>query len=418
MHPSKYKLIIILIMFLTAEVVDTALASDIPIEAMKASTARILCKSVFTSRIGSGSGFIVGTGEHVVTNQHVIECADSGGKVIVIQNREHFLEASIVWKSAEKDLAVLKVKGRIGGTVPSFATSDMVGDAQTVYAMGFPGAADLNRESLFNVKITKGIISSRTTIEGLKIYQTDAAINSGNSGGPLFNEFGQVIGINFLKPSRAGIEGIGYAIQVDELLPELDRLGISYLKATSVEKPEPPTPVARSAQSAPSAGNNATLSPDQAAIGLYLAIGISIALGAVAIFALITKRKKEMVGRLTDRENIQSAGSVGKQPVLIGVSGPFAGNEVQVGLDPIAIGRDPKQCQLVFPCDVVDVGRLHCVVRFDTTRIAFILEDRNSTNGTFLGSGVRLASGRACLIAPGGRFYLADPHNMFEVMLI
>jgi pSer/pThr/pTyr-binding forkhead associated (FHA) protein len=89
-----------------------------------------------------------------------------------------------------------------------------------------------------------------------------------------------------------------------------------------------------------------------------------------------------------------------------------------MGLDPITIGRDPKQCQLVFPGDVASVGRLHCVVRFDKTRGAFILEDRNSTNGTFLGNGMRLSPGTAYQIAHGGKFYLADPSNMFQVMLV
>jgi len=418
-------------MLLVAMVAGAASASDIPIEAMKASTVRILCKSPFFFGVGSGSGVIVGNGDHVVTNHHVIKCAANGGEVIVIQNREQRFRASVVWKSAQKDLAVLRVLGTIGGAVPAFATSEMVGDAQTVYAMGFPGAADLSKESLFQVKITKGIISARTTIDDLRVYQTDAAINSGNSGGPLFNESGQVVGINFLKASESGIQGIGYAIQVDELLPELDRLGISYRKASADGKPDAPTPVAPSASSKPTPGNKILPSGGQSSPVLYLAIGIAIALSAGTLFVTTTKRGKEMAhgaytrgrnvitrnhpGGCAPRENLPPAG---KRPVLLGVSGTFAGNEVRMGVEPIAIGRDPKQCQLVFPGNVANVGRLHCVVRFDPTRSAFILEDRNSTNGSFLGNGVRLASGRACQIAHGGKFYLADPCNMFEVRLV
>ena len=417
-------------MLLIVKVGETACASDVPIELMKASTVRILCKSTFPPGISSGSGFIIGTGDHVVTNHHVIGCADSGGKVIIIQNKEQPFQGSIVWESVAKDLAVLRVQGTIGGAVPAFATSEMVGDAQTVYVMGYPGDADLNRESLLQVKITKGIISARTTIDGVKIYQTDAAINSGNSGGPLFNESGQVVGINFLKVFKVGVSGIGYAIQADELLPELDRLGISYRKASVGGKPDAPTAI-RSTPSIPIPGNKTLPPGDQSSPLLYLTIGIAIVLSAIAIFVAITKRGKEIAhgvytrGRdvITrnhpgGRPSKESVPPVGKRPVLLGVSGTFAGNEVRLGIDTIAIGRDPKRCQLVFPGDAADVGRLHCVVRFDQTRGAFVLEDRNSTNGTFLGNGVRLAPGSACQIAHGGKFYLANPRNMFEVRLV
>lgn len=418
-------------MLLATMVIGGASASDVPIEAMKASTVRILCKSAFSSDIGSGSGVIVGAGDYVVTNHHVIECAGSGGDVMVIQNRGQRFQASVVWKSTAKDLAVLRVKGRIGGTVPAFATSEMVGDAQTVYAMGFPGAADLSRDSLFQVKITKGIISARTTVEGLNIYQTDAAINGGNSGGPLFNESGQVVGINFLKASKEGIEGIGYAIQADELLPELDRLGISYRKASADGKPDAPTAIAPSLPFVPAPEQEVLPLGGQSLPLHFLAIVLAIGISVLAIFVTLTKRRKEVAqgtytrGRdvitqnppadLAPRANLSA---VGKQPFLLGVSGVFAGNEVKMGSDPVAIGRDPKQCQLVFPADVNDVGRLHCVVRFDQTSSAFILEDRNSTNGTFMGNGVRLTPGKTCPVAHGGRFYLADPGNMFEVRLV
>ena len=430
--PSKYKCIIFTIILLAAQTAWTVSASEVPIDGMKASTVRILCKSALSFGLGSGSGVIVGSGDYVVTNHHVIECADSGGEVLVIQNREKRFQASIVWKSAAKDLAVLQVKGTIGGAVPAFATSEMVSDAQTVYAMGFPGDADLSKESLFQVKITKGIISARTTIDNIKIYQTDAAINSGNSGGPLFNESGQVVGINFLKASKAGVEGIGYAIQADELLPELERLGISYRKASGDGKVNAPALLTPAAPSTTTPENKTTLpSGDGLSPLLYLAIGIAITLSAIAIFVTITKQGREMAhgaytrgrnaivrnhrGGRVPRENLPP---VGKRPVLLGVSGAFAGNEVSMGAEPIAMGRDPKQCQLVFPGDVTAVGRLHCVVRFDEVRSAFILEDRNSTNGTFLGNGERLASGKACLIGHGGKFYLADPRNMFEVKMV
>ena len=409
--------------------IDSAMAAlaEIPIEAMKAATVRILCKSSF-SGVGSGSGVIVGVGDHVVTNSHVIECVDSGGDLIVIQSKEQRHSAKVIWKSDEKDLAVLQLDGTIAGTLPSFTTSAMVSDAQTVYALGFPGAADLSRDSLFQVKITKGIISARTTFQGLKVYQTDAAINGGNSGGPLFNEAGQVIGINFLKAAKEGVEGIGYAIQADELIPELDRLNIPYRKANVSGQPDPPTPVSPSPkqrneplQQAPFIDKQSSLSPV-----LYLAIGIAIALSGIAIFLTSTQRGKDIakrsryvMTRTYSGKNMPNKPSLfnGTRPVLLGISGTFAGNEIRMKTEPLTFGRDPKQCQIVFSPDITEVGRLHCTLTYNGSRCAFILRDMKSTNGTFLGSGERLKPGAACQISHGGRFYLANPRNMFEVRL-
>jgi hypothetical protein len=420
-------------MFIFASLVGSA-SSDVPIDAMKACTVRVLCKPAHSSDIGFGSGVIIGNGDHVVTNHHVVGCANSAGELFIVQSKEQRFRASVLWKSNVKDLAVLRVEGTIGGAVPAFATSDMVSDAQTVYAMGFPGAADMSKESVFQVKITKGIISARTTIDGLKVYQIDASINSGNSGGPLFNEFGQVIGINFLKSYGVGIQGIGFAIQSDELLPELDKLGISYRKASTGGQPDAPIAIVPSTPSTPVQIPEIETIPqeeDHTPSLLFIAIGIAIVLSVIAIIVALTKRGKEMArvtytrgrdaitrnrpGNRALRENLPKAGT---RPVLLGISGIFAGNEIRMGNDPIAIGRDPKQCQLVFPGDATGIGRIHCMVRFDKTRGTFILEDRNSTNGTFLGNGVRLAPGKAFQIAHGGKFYLADSRNMFKVMLV
>jgi len=105
-----------------------------PIEGMKACTVRIICKSPLGVS-GTGSGVLVGNGSHVVTNNHVVACVDKGYELTVIQSS---LGASVLWKSEDKDLAVLQMNGTVGGAVPAFATSNQVQDADTVYALGFP----------------------------------------------------------------------------------------------------------------------------------------------------------------------------------------------------------------------------------------------------------------------------------------
>jgi len=417
MHLIHHYITILALILLPA----TTLAEGVPIEQMKASTVRIVCKQMFGGT-QIGSGVITGAGDRIITNNHVIECAEKGGEITVIQSKDQRLTATVLWKSAAKDLAVLHLNGSIGGAVPAFATSDMVSDAQTVYAMGFPGDADLSRDSLFQVKITKGIISARTVVEDLKIYQTDAAINGGNSGGPLFNESGQVVGINFLKISKAGTGGIGYAIQVDELLPELDSLGIPYRRANGQKAPDAPVQVAPSAplQTSPSQDKSV---PTGTSPWLYLAVGLAIILGAVAIFLSSTEKGRQIYAREFTKKGsggtpADNSPPTGKRPVLLGVSGAFTGNDIRMGVETLSIGRDPQQCQLVFPKDSEGVGRLHCTVRFDETRKAFILTDINSTNGTFMGNGERMAAGSSSQIGDGGRFYLASQRNMFEVRLV
>jgi hypothetical protein len=393
-------------------------AETTPIALMKASTVRVLCKQTIGGT-STGSGVITGAGDHVITNHHVVECADSGGEVVVIQSSEQRLSASVLWKSADKDLAVLRLAGSIGGAVPSFATSDMVSDAESVYAMGFPGDADMSKESLFQVKISKGIISAKTKVDSLNVYLTDTAINSGNSGGPLFNESGQVIGINFMKAKKVGTEGIGYAIQADELLPELDRLGISYRKATAQNTPDAPVTVAPSAPAKSPEPPATNQQPSQTGIPswIYFAVAAAIVLSGGALF-LSTSQKKRSNGADPAESTVPNIPPAGSRPVLLGVSGTFAGNEIRLTTETISIGRDPQQCQLVFPKETIGVGRLHCAIRFDETRKAFILTDRNSTNGTFSGNGERLPAGSSIQISHGGRFYLASPGNQFEVRLV
>lgn len=209
--------------------IQTAGAIDkLPIEKMKACTTRVVCTTPYEG--SSGSGVVVGDGSFVLTNHHVISCVNRGGRVIVVRGTEEEYEASILWMSEEKDLAILSFYETLSSFVPSFATSDMVKEADTVFALGFPGAADITQDSQYQVKFTKGIISSRTNLGDVrKIYQTDAAINSGNSGGPLFNDRGQVVGINFAKIHGNYTEGIGYAVQIDEVLPVLRDYDIPYV---------------------------------------------------------------------------------------------------------------------------------------------------------------------------------------------
>lgn len=99
---------------------------------------------------------------------------------------------------------------------------------------------------------------------------------------------------------------------------------------------------------------------------------------------------------------------------LKGVSGHFAGQEVDFSTGSVTIGRDPRLCQVVFPQSETDISRKHCTLRYDEASNTFTLEDFSS-NGTFLSSNQKLEQGKPVTLKPGDRFYVSDPKHVFEV---
>jgi serine protease Do len=168
---------------------------------------------------GAGSGWIIDANGLVVTNNHVVEGASS--VTVTLEDGRTFL-AKAVYNDAFSDLAVIKIDVQ---NLPEAKLGDSallrVGD--WVVAIG-------NSLGL-GISATKGIVSatgvSVTESAGNTLYnliQTDAAINPGNSGGPLVNLAGEVIGINSVKISDVGVEGMGYAISMEEAQPILKQL--------------------------------------------------------------------------------------------------------------------------------------------------------------------------------------------------
>ena len=169
---------------------------------------------------GSGSGIIITTSGYIVTNQHVISGAS---EISVILNSGEELAATLVGEDEKTDIAVLKVETDKELTSATLGDSSAVEVGELAVAIGNP----LGQE--FAGSVTAGVISAvnRTmTIDNrtYNLLQTDAAINSGNSGGALINKYGEVIGINSVKLSQAGVEGLGFAIAISEVKPIIDDL--------------------------------------------------------------------------------------------------------------------------------------------------------------------------------------------------
>ena len=181
----------------------------------------------------TGSGIIISEDGYIVTNNHVVDSSSSNSyyelskatSIKIKLNSDTYgddatYDAVVVGQDSQTDLAVLKIEKK-GLTAAEFADSNQAVVGEFVMAVGSPLGLDTT--------VTQGIISAvnrEVESDGTKYtcIQTDAAINSGNSGGALINSDGKVIGINTLKLSGTGVEGIGFAIPINSATDVISQL--------------------------------------------------------------------------------------------------------------------------------------------------------------------------------------------------
>lgn len=420
MLSSRFLTLILILSFAWA----TPANADSLTEAMRLSTVPVVCL-VSPSNVGTGSGFLVAEGKHVVTNRHVIACTDEGGKVGIMAANGELVPAAVLWQSAAKDLAILRIEKNPGGQAVAFATRSAMDERDKVIVAGYPGAALRSTRDFGRVSFAEGIISKFTELDSpegtVRHIQITAPVNPGNSGGPLFNEFGQVVGINVQKSMTSVLvvdpsapqgvrqervplgEGVAWAILSDELLVELDRLHLPF--------------------NATRARSNAFTAEFGRQPILFTIMGLTMGLAMVAVGLLLNRRGRAVIkdavtrGRGLVTQRVATPGKAASKPVLRGITGPYANASVPLDEDQIAIGRDASICQLVMPAETTDIGRRHCTVRWDKVNAVFLLEDCWTTNGTFLDNGDRIDAAMPRRLKPGERFYLTNRHYQFEVAL-
>ena len=179
-----------------------------------------------TIALGLGSGVIISEDGYILTNWHVVGEKYSNCYVTLEDGKEY--NGSVVWADSNIDLAILKIDAYKLNYM-ELADSDNIYLGQNVYAIGNPVGFEFQRT------VTKGIISginrtlkidddndSTNSAYMEDLIQTDSTINEGNSGGPLINEKGKVIGINSVKLKSA--EGMGFAVPVNIVKPILEKL--------------------------------------------------------------------------------------------------------------------------------------------------------------------------------------------------
>lgn len=175
----------------------------------------------------SGSGIIISEDGYILTNNHVINSSSSNNNLyyqiteannlkVTLYNDDTKYDAKVIGSDSQTDLAVIKIE-KTGLTAAELGDSDSVQVGEFAMAVGNPlGLQSSISCGIISAKNREVPDSSSNTI--YRVIQTDAAINSGNSGGALVNADGKVIGINTLKLSGTGIEGIGFAIPINSTI--------------------------------------------------------------------------------------------------------------------------------------------------------------------------------------------------------
>lgn len=388
---------VLLAALLLAMVPLNALAADNPVPKAKQAVVCIVSgigyqngkPYTYDGYYGTGTGFGVGrSGEDAqifVTNNHVIsdnQYNPYDQVYIFVDNANLYDESSVVpcrilYADPQVDLAIIQAEAPIPGvgTLPLRSAKEIkTGD--DVYALGFPAIADeladSNHYTVDDITVTDGIVSRRLQIGGVDYMAHTAKINHGNSGGPLIDTAGNVVGINTL--GIADVENADlrcYAFDIDYAIDVLEQLELPYTKA---------------------AGNVGGLSLAAAA-----AIGVGIAVVLVLAVVLLLRKKQS-----------------GKVPkVLIqAICGPLQGQSWEL-LTSLSIGRNPGE-NIVLPPDTSGISRRHCLIARRGNQVT--VTDLDSSYGTFL-NGSRITANQPVAVPNGAVLSLASNAVQFRLLI-
>lgn len=367
--------------------------------------------------VAGGSGTCWGVGrpgepvEYFVTNGHVVQYAyvmpkqdpSYTGQVTVVYSgaENDFVTAQVVYYSSpeEKDIAILKVPSPTDKRISlPLRPSDTVEAGEQAYALGYPAVsdalADNIRYDVEDVTITDGIISKRTTVVGAsyEAFQINVDVNPGNSGGPLVDERGNVIGVNTsglvtsIGDQVQVATSVNYASIADQLIRILNEEGIEY-----------------------------TLMGEYTWMLYTFGILGVLALAGAIVLLVQEKRAPALAGGASRAGGAAKGGPMSRKPVIRGVTGKYNGQSFDLSRGKVVIGRDPNVCNLVYDKGTPGISSNHCQVVYDANSDCFLLTDNGSTYGTFLGNGKKLTASVAERLTAGDTFYLCDNTNRFVV---
>lgn len=393
---------------------------------------------------GWGTCFFVGNpkegAEYLITNHHVIELFLERGKgeyveamvdgeqvifkyiVRVYYDSKNYDEAYVVDYNKSKDIALLKLAAPTNEkkAIPLCSpTEDMVGS--TVYCVGYPGLSEnlyidaVSSWGKSDMSVTTGTIGRFVTTSGTGVrrIQTDAAIQHGNSGGPMVNGKGSVIGINTAYVGNE-YEINYYAVSIDEAISMLNANGVSFVTESDMKK-----------------GNlfgKLTSNPKLLIIICVAAAGVVLLVAVLAVIGRKGKSKSVAAGSTEGRSPAQPQADVipmpvqpaapAKRAVVRSMSAQHNGMCFPVGGTPILVGRDTVNCTIVYREGTPGVSGRHCSIEWDPRTEEFLVTDLRSTYGTFLMDGQKLQQNVPYHCKAGECICIGEKTNVLRVEVL
>lgn len=413
-----------------------------------------------------GSGFAIGNAgeavQYIVTNAHVVLDDTAAGirsldplnanvnvssqkasEVLVYfsYGANDFMRAQIYLVDEARDICVLKLPQATDKRKPlTICKSTDINMDDDFAALGFPADSDLLMDStalsydISDVTSTRGAVSRQTTDEsGRNVYQVDIDISPGNSGGPLVNSNGEVVGINtFSITNLQSGHSLNYAIVIDELLSILNRDVVPYTlssesaapaapdtevtKETTAQKSEETAAVTTTAAETTSAAQpaSAEASDNNNTMTVILAVLAVVVIIAVVVVIVVVKGRKSAPAAPVQPmpQNNASAVRISQGAVITGMKGIMANRSFNIN-GSIVLGRNSQKCNVCFPVDSKGISGLHCQIR--QANGGYEIMDLGSSNGTFLGSGQKLTPNVPVFIPDGTYFYLGSAEQLFQI---
>ncbi len=394
-----------------------------------------------------GSGFAIGEEgkpiSYIVTNAHVVvdryaeylSTNSTTAKTEVNSRRadevrvyfsygsNDFMRAQIYYVNEKKDICILKLPEPTEKRKPLvLCRSEDIDMDDEFAALGFPFDSDLFMDNtglaynIDDITMTRGAISRKSTDrDGVQVYLIDVDIRSGNSGGPLVNSKGEVVGINTYS-----VYDSKYAIVIDELLAAVNRDVVPYMLSAELSDTAETEAEMNLTSETDETSQQAVTEPAENTTSGGMNVAVTIAAAAfgvlciVLIVVLVMRNKK---GNAAPSPAPAASSAVPDTGVshtasITGIKGVMAGRSFHVSGSAV-IGRNPEKCSICFPVNTQGISGLHCEIRRNGSGYEII--DRGSSCGTFLGSGQRLAENVPTALPSGMYFYLGSTEQLFQI---